>query len=111
MNIYHNPRWSKSRKTLQILQGEGKKFTIIEYLKTPLNKENLTSLLSKLDINASELIRKNNSLYKSLSIDLNDKYSIIAALIDHPELLERPIVENKDKAIIGRPPENVLKLF
>ena len=111
MNIYHNPRWSKSRKALEILQDEGINITVIEYLKNPINEKQIELLLSKLDIPASDLIRKNNSLYRDLEIDLENKDDIISNIADYPELLERPIVEKKDKAVIGRPPENVYKLL
>ena len=111
MNIYHNPRWSKSRKALEILQDEGINITVIEYLKNPINEKQIKLLLSKLDIPASDLIRKNNSLYRDLEIDLENKDDIISNIADYPELLERPIVEKKDKAVIGRPPENVYKLL
>ena len=111
MNIYHNPRWSKSRKALGILQDEGVNITVIEYLKTPINENQIELLLSKLDISASDLIRKNNSLYRGLEINLENKDDIISNLVDYPELLERPIIEKKDRAVIGRPPENVYKLL
>ena len=111
MNIYHNPRWSKSRKALEILQAEGVNIIVVDYLKTPINEKQIKLLLSKLDIPASDLIRKNNSLYRGLGVDLENKDDIISNLVDYPELLERPIIEKKDKAVIGRPPENVYKLL
>ena len=111
MNIYHNPRWSKSRKALEILQDEGVNIIVVDYLKTPINEKQIKLLLSKLDIPASDLIRKNNSLYRGLGVDLENKDDIISNLADFPELLERPIVETEDKAVIGRPPENVYKLL
>ena len=113
MKVYHNPRWGKSRKTLEILQCEGIKYKIIEYLKTPLNKRQIKSLLGKLDLNPHDLVRRNNSLYKELKISSfkNDGDKIISILASYPELLERPIVEITKKAVIARPPENIYSLL
>ena len=111
MKIYHNPMWGKSRKTLQILRDEGVEHSVIDYIKNPLSKKQIKSLISKLGINVQDLIRKNNSDYRNANIDLNNNEECLSFLAENPKLLERPIVENKEKAIIGRPPENVFELF
>ena len=111
MKIYHNPMWGKSRKTLQILRDEGVEYSIIDYIKHPLNKNQIKKLLLKLEVEAQDLIRKNNSEYKSANVDLNNSEECISFLEKYPKLLERPIVEHGEKAVIGRPPENVFKLL
>lgn len=111
--IYHNPRCSKSREALRILQDHHINPTIIEYLKNPLTEKELKQLLKKLDISPRELMRKNEEVYKSLKLQdpkLDDK-DLIAAICANPILMERPIVLCKDKAIIARPPERLLELL
>jgi len=111
--IYHNPRCSKSRATLKILQAHGIQPKIIEYLKTPLSRDEITNLITMLNISARNLLRKGESVYKVL--DLQNKNisdaNIVSAIADNPILMERPIVVNGGKAKIGRPPEQVLELF
>jgi len=111
--IYHNPRCSKSRATLKILQAHGIQPKIIEYLKTPLSRDEITNLITMLNISARNLLRKGESVYKVLDLEnknINDA-NIISAIADNPILMERPIVVNGGKAKIGRPPEQVLELF
>ena len=110
--IYHNPRCRKSRETLKILKDKNVKFKIIEYLKNNLSKTQLESLITKLDIEPISLVRRNEQLWKDnfKNKDLTDN-EIIQILADNPKLIERPIVESNNKAIIGRPPENVLKII
>jgi len=110
--IYHNPRCRKSRETLQILKDKNVKFKIIEYLKNNLSKTQLESLITKLDIEPISLVRRNEQLWKDnfKNKDLTDN-EIIQILADNPKLIERPIVESNNKAIIGRPPENILKII
>jgi len=112
MKIYHNPRCSKSRQTLAILNEKKIKFEIVEYLKDNLRKSELKSIIEKLEINPIELVRKNESIWKENYKDknLSDK-EIIQAMINYPKIIERPVVINGKKAIIGRPPENVLKII
>ena len=114
LRIYHNPRCSKSRQTLQLIEQQGFKAEIIEYLKTPPSQQEMVGLLALLGFNsARQLMRKNEDEYKQLSLsdtDLSEQV-LIAALCQHPKLIERPIVVNDDKAIIGRPPENVLNIL
>ncbi|MGV6861271.1 MAG: arsenate reductase (glutaredoxin) [Putridiphycobacter sp.] len=112
MKIYHNPRCSKSRNTLNIINENGQEVTVVEYLKTPPSKAELKELLKKLNIPAEKLIRKGEADFKenfkgkTLSED-----EWIDAMVAYPKLIERPIVVNGDKAVIGRPPENVLEII
>ena len=108
IKIYHNPRCSNSRQGLELLENSGKEFEIIKYLENILTKEELTSILKKLQINPIELIRKNEAIWKEnyKGKELSDS-EIIAAMIQNPKLIERPIVINKNKAVIGRPLENI----
>lgn len=112
MKIYHNPRCRKSRETLEIIQESGKNPEIVEYLKEVPSKEELKSILKKLGISAEELLRKGEAIFKekykgkSLSED-----EWIDAMIEHPKLIERPIVISGNKALIGRPPEKVKELL
>lgn len=113
ITIYHNPRCSKSRQTLQLLNDNNIEPTIIEYLKTPPSHDELTAIINKLGINARQLMRSKEELFKELGLDntsLNDA-ALITAMIQNPKLIERPIVINGDKAAIGRPPENVLEII
>ena len=112
MKIYHNPRCSKSRQALSILQENGIDTEIIEYLKEPITKDIIKDLLKKLNILPKELIRTNEEIWRTEGKNQNlDGDEIIELMINHPKLIERPIVVNGKKAIIGRPPENVLKIL
>ena len=108
MKIYHNPRCRKSREGLAILEESGKSFEIVEYLKEIPTAEELKDVISKLGIPAERLLRKGEVDYKenfkgkALSDD-----EWIEAMIQYPKLIERPIVINGDKAVIGRPPEDI----
>ncbi len=112
MKIYHNPKCSKSRQTLALIQEKGKEVKIIEYLKTPLTFEDLELILVKLGVSPIQLVRTKEEIwitnYKGKEMTDDD---IITALVDNPKIMERPIVVKASKAVIGRPPENVLKLF
>ncbi len=112
MEIYHNNRCSKSRCTLDIITEKGEDVTIIEYLKTPLNKIQIKDLLTKLNMPASDLIRKGESdfkeNYKGKSLSEEEW---VDAMVKFPKLIERPIVVKGEKAVIGRPPERVLELM
>ncbi len=113
ITIYHNPRCSKSRQTLALLQERGFKPEIIEYLKTPPDKETLMKILALLGMEPRQLMRRKEAVYKELALD-NDGLSnekLIAAMIDNPVLIERPIVLANGRAAIGRPPENVLEIL
>ena len=111
--LYHNPRCSKSRATLELLQSKGVEPQIIEYLKTPPDAETLKKILKLLGMTPRELMRKNEAAFKEAGLDdsnLSDD-ELVAAMIEHPILIERPILLANDKAAIGRPPENVLSII
>jgi arsenate reductase len=110
--IYHNPRCTKSRATLALLEEHGIKPRIIEYLQTPPDKIELKAILSKLGIEAVQLVRKGEQIYKDeYAHTTMSEGQWIAAMIAHPILIERPIVVHGNRAVIGRPPENVKQLL
>ena len=111
--IYHNPRCSKSRQTLQLLTDNNVEAEIVEYLKTPPDAETLTDILGKLGLTPRQLMRTKEDIYKELELD-NENLSddqLIMAMIENPKLIERPIVIKDGKVAIGRPPENVLAIL
>ena len=113
MKILHNPRCSKSRQTLALLEERAVGVDVVHYLETPPSKAELKTLLKKLGMSARELLRKGEDDYKALGLadtSLSEAV-LIDAMIKHPKLIERPIVVSGDRAIIGRPPENVLSLI
>ncbi len=111
--IYHNPRCSKSRQTLQLLREAGIEPTIVEYLKTPLAKEQLRNISQLLGLRPKDFVRKTEKDFKDnhLSKSLEDDDKILEAMSLFPKIIERPIVVSGGKAVIGRPPENVQKLI
>lgn len=111
--IYHNPRCSKSRQTLQLLQENQVEPEIIEYLKTPPSKEELEQLLGMLGLEPRQLMRTKEKEYKELELDNPDldRDALINAMLNTPKLIERPIVIKDGKAAIGRPPEHVLEIL
>ena len=110
--IYHNPRCSKSRATLALLEERGIEPEIVEYLKAPPTKQQLAALLKKLDMRAADLIRRNEKEWKESGKDASaGDDELIELMRKHPILIERPIVEIGDRARIGRPPERVLDLL
>ncbi|MDJ0656208.1 MAG: arsenate reductase (glutaredoxin) [Xanthomonadales bacterium] len=111
--IYHNPRCSKSRQTLQLIEQAGIQPEIIQYLKTPLESRELKKILKLLGMSPRELMRKKEAPYKELGLDRPEvsEKDLLQAIVDHPILLERPIVIAGEQAVIGRPPENVLPLL
>ena len=112
ITIYHNNRWSKSRETLQLLRDNGHEPNVINYLTTPPNVNELNNICKSLGKRPEEVIRKGEQEYKELKINNIDKDDdLIIAMVKHPKLIERPIVIRGAEAIIGRPPENVLKLI
>ncbi len=113
MKIYHNPRCSKSRQTLQILQQHGAQPEVIEYLKTPPDIATLKEILNLLGVDARTLLRSKEAEYKTAGLDNPDlsEDSILAAMVKYPHLIERPIVIIGTKAVIGRPPEKVLDIL
>ena len=113
LTLYHNPRCSKSRGALELLQARGLAPNVVRYLETPLDAAQLEALLGKLGISARQLLRTGEDEYKTL--DLADaslsEEQLIAAIAAHPKLMERPILATADKAVIGRPPENILEIL
>ena len=113
VTIYHNPRCSKSRETLALLKDKGAAVKVVEYLKEPLNEEQLTALLAVLGKAPRDILRKAEAEYKAeklSSTDLSDA-DLVAKIAEFPKLMERPIVEYAGKAVIGRPPSNIDALF
>ena len=109
--IYHNPRCSKSRATLALLEQHGIQPRIIEYLKDAPSADEIRALLKKLKLGARDLVRKGEDVYKDLKLAEASDDKLIAAMAKHPILIERPIVVNGAKAALGRPPENVLDIL
>ncbi len=111
--IYHNPRCSKSRQTLALLENKGVDLEVIEYLKTPPDQQTLADILNKLDIAPADLMRKGESVYKELNLGnkSDDTKALLDAMVENPILIERPIVVANGKAAIGRPPESVLDIL
>ena len=113
ITIYHNPRCSKSRQTLEILRDKGVEPQIVEYLKTPPDAATLEQLLDMLGLEPRGLMRKKEKEYKENDLGNPDlsREDLIAAMVDHPKLIERPIVVKGGKAALGRPPEAVLEIL
>lgn len=111
--IYHNPRCSKSRQTLQLLRDQGAEPTVIEYLTNPPNKATLRNLINMLGIKPIDLVRKTEAEFKDLGLAAiaDDDEAITAAMVANPKLIERPIVVEGKQARIGRPPELVLEIL
>jgi len=113
VTIYHNPRCSKSRQTLALLEEKGVQPRIVEYLETPPSASTLKQLIKKLGITPRELLRTGEAAYKENNLkdpSLSDT-QLIAAMVEHPKLIQRPIVVNGERAALGRPPEDVLKIL
>ena len=112
MKIYHNPRCSKSRQGLAILEESGKEFEVVKYLDSPPTFQELTEIIGLLGITPIDLVRKNEAIWKENYKGKELSYDeIIYAMIENPKLIERPIVINDRKAVIGRPPENIKNIL
>ena len=113
MKIYHNPRCSKSRQALAILQDSKVEFEVIEYLINPPTEQELSEIIAKLGIAARDLIRQKEEEFKQLGVkqDVLSHDSAITLMVNEPKIMERPIVVTDEKAVIGRPPENVFDLL
>jgi arsenate reductase len=112
LTILHNPRCSKSREALKILEENGVNAEIVKYLDTPPSEEEIRNILKMLGISARELMRTKEAIYKELNLkDVTDEDALIKEMAEHPKLIERPIVIKDGKAVIGRPPEKVLDLL
>jgi arsenate reductase len=113
LTLYHNPRCSKSRGALELLEARGLQPQVVHYLETPPSAAELRELLGKLGYSARQLLRSGEEAYQTLNLadpTLDDE-ALIAAMLEHPRLIERPILVVGDKAIIGRPSERVLELL
>lgn len=112
MKLYHNPRCQKSRETLALLEEKGLAFEIVLYMTEPLLPNDIEQLLAKLDIDAIDLIRTSEKIWKEELKDLElHEDELILMMIEHPQLMQRPILENGEKAAIGRPPKKVLEIL
>lgn len=112
ITIYHNPRCSKSRQGLELLENSGKEFAVVKYLDEHISEAHLKDLISILGIKPLDLVRKNEAIWKTnfKGKDLSDS-EIIKAMAANPKLIERPIVINGNKAVIGRPAETILDII
>lgn len=112
ITIYHNPRCSKSRQGLAIVEESGKDFTIVKYLDDPLSEEKLSEIITLLGVSPMDLVRRNEAVWKDnyKGKHLTDT-EIVKAMVENPKIVERPIVVNGKKATIGRPPENILDIL
>jgi len=113
LTLYHNPRCSKSRAALQLLEERGLQPTVVHYLDTPPSAAQLREVLDKLGLPPRQLLRSGEDEYRQL--DLADQAltddALIEAMVAHPRLIERPLLITADRAVIGRPPENILELL
>ena len=109
IRIYHNPRCSKSRQTLQLIRDAGEEPEVIEYLQSPPTEKELDNLLKLLGLEPYELMRKGEAVYKELGLGKKDfsRKEAIKVMVENPKLIERPIVVKDNRAVLGRPPENV----
>ena len=112
IKIYHNPRCTKSRQGLELLENSGEQYEVVKYLEDLPSKNELKKILVYLNIPAEKLIRKNEAIWKEnyRGKDLSEE-QILDVMLEHPKLIERPIVVNGNKAVIGRPTENILELL
>ncbi|MEQ8666863.1 MAG: arsenate reductase (glutaredoxin) [Rhodospirillales bacterium] len=111
MRIYHNPRCSKSRQTLELIRERGIEPEIVEYLVSSPDASEISQLLSKLGLRARDLARKKESADAGLDLKSASDDDIVAAMAAQPAIIERPIVVDGDQAVLGRPPENVIALI
>lgn len=113
IRLYHNPRCSKSREALKLLQDAGADVEIVDYLKTPPSAEELDRLLTLLGLEPRELMRQKEEEYQNLHLDdlTLERRHLIAVMVNHPRLIERPIAVQGERVVIGRPPERVLTLL
>jgi arsenate reductase len=113
LTLYHNPRCSKSRGALELLEARGLTPNVVRYLETPLDAGQIKALLGKLGISARQLLRTGEDEYKMLQLadESLGEEQLIAAIAAHPKLMERPILAVGDRAVIGRPPERILELL
>lgn len=111
VTIYHNPRCSKSRETLKLIEDRGIAPTVVEYLKTPPSAEELTRILARLGKKPAEIVRKKEAAEAGIDPTALSDADLVRAMVAHPVLIERPIVVTGGKAALGRPPESVLAIL
>lgn len=111
LTLLHNPRCSKSRQALALLEERGADVQVRRYLDDPLDEKELRSLMSRLDADGSALVRTNEAEWKALDADIDDPDQVVRAIVAHPKILQRPIADDGQRAVIGRPPEDVLGLL
>ena len=114
ITIYHNPMWSKSRESVKILEKTKKSFSIVNYVKEGISKEELKDILKILQTHPKEIIRENDKNFTKLGLkkeQLSDKELIIKTIIENPKIMQRPIVIIDSKGIIARPPEKILTIL
>jgi arsenate reductase (glutaredoxin) len=110
--IWHNPKCSKSREALQLLEEKGEAYEVFKYLDTPPSRDEIVELLAKLGISARELMRTKEDLYKELEVaNVTEEEKLIDILVDNPKLIERPILIEEKRALIGRPVEKVIEFL
>ena len=112
ITIWHNPRCSKSRQALALLEAAGVNPEVVKYLENPPAKTELEAALKKLQISPAELVRRGEAVFKTLMLsEKSSDQEWISAMVNNPILIERPVIMNDDLAVIGRPPENVRELL
>ena len=113
VRVFHNPNCSKCRLTMDILNDNGVEITVVEYLNAPPTQDELNEVLDLLGVEPRELMRKHEKQYSENNLDNPDltREQLVQAMIEHPILIERPIIINGNKATIGRPPEKVLDIL
>ena len=113
LTIYHNPNWSKSRQSLELLRDQQVAHNIVEYIKTPPSVSELKEIAQKLGLDAKNFLRKSDKKYKELNLDdfSGAEEEIFSLMSENPTIIERPIITSEKKAVIGRPQENILKLL
>lgn len=111
ITLLHNPRCSKSRQALALLEERGADLRVRRYLDEPLDEQELRALIARLAVDGEALVRTGEAEWKALGADLDDRDRVIQAIVAHPRLLQRPIADDGSRAVIGRPPEAVLALL
>ena len=112
VKIYHNPRCSKSRSAVQILEERGVPYEVVRYMDEPMTEEEFLELLDLLDLEAPELLRTDEKIWREnyRELELNED-ELVMLMLEHPQLMQRPIVVNGSKAVVARPPERVLEVL
>jgi len=111
LTLLHNPRCSKSREALALLESRSVDVTVRRYLDDPLGREELQALAARLDAPVETLLRRNEAEWKALGLEAPSEAQMLEAIAEHPRLLQRPVLDRGDRAVIGRPPEAILALL